>query len=68
LAEAAAGRRLIVTSALTIAEVLAMRGKKPIPKSEREKVKAFFRNAYIYVYNVTRHIAEDASLQKMPYM
>ncbi len=54
------GKVLIVTSALTIAEVLALRGKDKIPASEREKVEAFFRNEYIEVRNITRRISESA--------
>lgn len=54
------GHVLIVTSALTIAEVLAMRGAPRIPVARREQIEAFFRNEYIVVRNITRRIAEDA--------
>jgi hypothetical protein len=54
------GKVLIVTSALTIAEVLAIKGAQPIPVQNRKKVEAFFRNDYVVVRNITRHIAEDA--------
>lgn len=54
------GRVQIVTSALTIAEVLAMRGRDKIPASNRAKVEAFFRNEYIVVRNITRRISEAA--------
>lgn len=54
------GKVLIVTSALTIAEVLALRGAPPIPASMRAKVEAFFRNDYIVVRNITRRVSEQA--------
>ena len=60
LSAAEDGNIVIVTSALTIAEVLALRGKVKIPSSEREKVEAFFRQEYIAVRNITRRIAESA--------
>ena len=60
LDDAAAGNLQIVTSALTIAEVLAMRHRVPIPPALRGKVEAFFRNDYIAVINVTRRLAEAA--------
>lgn len=59
--EAAEERRLIiVTSALTLAEVLYVKGQTPIPRSSREKVSAFFKQPYISVQNVTRRISEYA--------
>ncbi|MGE3993523.1 type II toxin-antitoxin system VapC family toxin [Pseudorhodoplanes sp.] len=54
------GKVIIVTSALTIAEVLALRGRDPIPTANREKVEQFFRNEYIAVHNITRRISETA--------
>lgn len=57
---AEAGQVLIVTSALTIAEVLAMRGRQPVSANVRDAVKAFFRRDYIAVENVSRRIAESA--------
>ena len=45
------GKVQIVTSALTIAEVLALRGRQKIPPSDRAKVEAFFRSDYIVVRN-----------------
>lgn len=52
------GKVVIVTSNLTLAEVLMYRGKKPIPKKDRELITKFFRNDYIVSRNVTRRIAE----------
>jgi predicted nucleic acid-binding protein len=62
LEDAEKGKILIVTSALTLAEVLALRGAKrlrPNPKLKK-KVIEFFKNEYIAVQNVTREIAELA--------
>ena len=60
LSAAEDGKILIVTSALTIAEVLALRGRLKIPSEDREKVENFFRQEYIVVRNITRRIAENA--------
>lgn len=54
------GKVVIVTSALTIAEVLALKGRDKIPAERRSKVELFFRNEYIDVINITRRIAEAA--------
>jgi predicted nucleic acid-binding protein len=60
LEQAEKGKILIVTSALTLTEVLALRGKKRLPPNQKmkDKVTAFFKNEYIAVQNVTREIAE----------
>ena len=60
LEECDAGRMMIVTSALTLAEVLAMRGKPRVPMTDLAKVEAFFKRSYIDVHSVTRRTAEDA--------
>lgn len=54
------GDVLIVTSALTLAEVLWMRGAPKVSKDKATLVKKFFRRSYIRVYNVSRKIAEAA--------
>jgi predicted nucleic acid-binding protein len=54
------GEVLIFTSALTIAEVLWMRGAPMIPKDKAEIVRKFFRRSYLRVRNVTRAVAEEA--------
>lgn len=54
------GEILIVSSALTIAEVLAVRGHEKISPHKRTMVENFFRNEYIVIRNVTRRIAEMA--------
>lgn len=60
LAAADDGKVRIVTSALTIAEVLALKGRPKIPADNRARVEAFFRNEYIVVRNISRRVAESA--------
>ncbi len=50
----------VITSSLTLAEVLHLKGKDPVPKEDREKVRSFFENDYIALYDVDRTIAERA--------
>jgi predicted nucleic acid-binding protein len=60
LERAKAGEVGIVTSALTLTEVLWTKGA---PKLERDKaltLRRFFRHSYIRVYNVTHTVAEVA--------
>lgn len=54
------GEIIIVTSALTLAEVLWMRNNPPIVKDKADIVGRFFRRSYFRVRNVTRTIAESA--------
>ena len=60
LERAERGDVLIITSALTIAEVLWMRGGPRIPKEKAEIVQKFFRRSYIRVVNVSRKVAMAA--------
>ena len=60
LAAADQGRLLIVTSALTLAEVLYAKPHPKLPKSKRADIEKFFRSPFITVQNVTRMIAEAA--------
>ncbi len=60
LQKADRGDVIIVTSALTIAEVLWKRGAPRLTKDKAEIVRRFFRRSYIRVYNVSRKIAESA--------
>lgn len=60
LADAEDGKLQIVTSALTIAEVLALRGQPKIPASRCEAVERFFKNEFILVRTITRRTAEKA--------
>lgn len=54
------GGALIVTSALTIAEVLWMRGAPRLTNEKAELVRKFFRRSYIRVCNLDRKNAEAA--------
>ncbi len=60
LEAAQSGRILIVTSALTITEVLHVKNQKPVPAEKRDLIAKFFKQPYISVQNVTRKIAEFA--------
>jgi len=57
---AEAGEVLIVTSALTIAEVLWRKGGPRLPRDKMAMLRKFFRRSYIRVVNVTRAIAEQS--------
>jgi predicted nucleic acid-binding protein len=54
------GEVLIMTSALTIAEVLWLRGGPRIPEDKATIIRRFFRRSYVRIRNVTRAVAEDA--------
>jgi predicted nucleic acid-binding protein len=60
IAEARSGKVVIVTSALTLAEVLWLKGKDPIPKTDRGKVRQFFRHDWIVMRELDRATAEQA--------
>lgn len=60
LDEAEKGKILIVTSALTITEVLWLKDGRKIVKEKSEKVRSFFLNDFIVIKNVTREIARMA--------
>ena len=60
LRRAELGEVVIFTSALTIAEVLWMRGAPTIPQQKADIVRKFFRRSNLRVRNVTRKIAESA--------
>ena len=51
---------MIFTSALTIAEVLWMRGAPMIPQDKADIVRKLFRRSSVRVRNVTRTISENA--------
>ena len=57
---AEAGRVRILTSALTIPEVLWIKGRDRIPADSAVRVGAFFRHEWILVRELDRFIAEDA--------
>jgi predicted nucleic acid-binding protein len=60
LERAEMGEVCIITSALTIAECLWLRGSVPIPKNRAQIVRLFFRHSYMRVRNVTRKTSELA--------
>jgi predicted nucleic acid-binding protein len=60
LAAADAGKLTIVTSSLTLAEVIKLKHHTPIASDSRETIRRFFLRSYIVVVGVTRFIAEDA--------
>ncbi len=53
---------IIVTSALTLAEVLWMRGSPRLPSEKAELVRKLFRRSYIRVCNLSRKLSEDAQV------
>lgn len=55
------GLLVIVTSALTIAEVIYLKGSPKLPSEQRKKVTDFFKSEFISVRNVTRATADLAS-------
>lgn len=54
------GELQIITSALTIAEVLYLKGHRKIAADSAEKVCRFFENDYIIIVTLDRYIAETA--------
>jgi predicted nucleic acid-binding protein len=50
----------LVTSSLTLVEVVKLKKRVPIPEEDAEKISAFFKNEFIIVQNVDRSIAESA--------
>jgi predicted nucleic acid-binding protein len=58
---AEAGEIIIVTSALTFIEVIRLeKGKPKLSKDVEEKIRAFLRHEWIYIYDVDRKIGELA--------
>ncbi len=56
------GKLVIMTSALTIAEVIRGGGEPPIDQERDEEIAAFFRNEYFLIVNVDRLVAERARI------
>lgn len=54
------GELLIVTSALTIAEVIRIKGQPRLSKEKEDVIASFFEHEYIVIHNVDRRIAETA--------
>ena len=57
---ATAGKVRIVTSALTIPEVLWLKGQDRIPANSAARVEAFFKHEWIVIRELDRFTAEDA--------
>ena len=57
---AESGNLVIITSALTIAEVLWLKGGQKLPPAHAKQIEDFFRNKWIVIREVDRFIAEDA--------
>ena len=57
---AASGEVEIITSALTIAEVLHLQGRQPIQADKRKQVTDFFKRSYIIPVSITRRVAEES--------
>ena len=62
LQKAGRGEVLIVSSALTLAEVLWMRGAPRLPREKAELAQKFIRRSMIRIYNVSWKIAESAQI------
>jgi hypothetical protein len=60
LQAAADGRIQIVTSALTLTEVIRLKGKPRLPRASEDKIRAFFEHDWIVVRDVDRFLAEAA--------
>jgi predicted nucleic acid-binding protein len=54
------GELVIVASALTLTEVIKLKGQPPLKADQEKKIRAFFENDYIVLRNVDRFIAESA--------
>jgi predicted nucleic acid-binding protein len=54
------GRLRIVTSALTLTEVVTLKGYKPLPPEKRQLLRQFFRNPWVILREVDRYTAEEA--------
>lgn len=60
LEDAESGTVEIITSALTIAEVIKPKGSPTFTDEKEQKISEFFLHEYILIYDVTREIAESA--------
>jgi hypothetical protein len=57
---AEAGNVVLVTSAITLTEVIKLKGQQKLPAAQAKQIEAFFRNRWIVVRALDRFIAEDA--------
>ncbi|OGI00185.1 MAG: hypothetical protein A2Y25_00360 [Candidatus Melainabacteria bacterium GWF2_37_15] len=51
---------IILTSAITLTEVIKIKGQKPLQSEQEEEIKKIFEYEYIKLINIDRYIAEDA--------
>ncbi len=54
------GEARIITSALTLTEVIKIKGQQPLPQSKEETIKGFFEREFVSIVNVDRRTAEFA--------
>ena len=54
------GEVQIITSALTLTEVIKIKGQQPLPQSKEETIKGFFEQEFVSIVNVDRRTAEFA--------
>ena len=60
LTDASRGNGVILTSALTLAEVVKGRGQPQLTETQEETIVRFFDHSYILIHDVTRAVAETA--------
>ena len=58
--DAGAGNTEVITSALTLAEVIKKKGEPVLPESDEHTIIRFFEQPYLLVHDVTRVVAERA--------
>lgn len=54
------GKVRIITSALTLTEVIKIKGQQPLPQSKEEIIKGFFEQEFVGIVNLDRRTAELA--------
>ena len=60
LSDAEAGKCVIVTSTLTLAEVVKVKGQPLLSEEQERIIITFFEHEYIAIHDVTRRVAEYA--------
>ena len=60
LEDAASGIGSIITSTLTLAEVVKMKGEPLLSEEQERTIASFFEHSYLIVHDVTRRVAEIA--------
>lgn len=60
LEHAKQGKIKIVTSSISLVEVIKLKGKSPIPKDQEDKIKKFFQHKWIILQDVERKTSEFA--------